>query len=211
MPTYARVKYSNVYPGVDLVYYGNQSGQLEYDFVVAPGADPSAIVLSVAPGVQEEGQNSRIGNQSSAGRTTVRIAPDGDLLVHLRDGDVRLHKPLVYQAGNSAFSILQNPNAHSGLQATLGGSRTMVESHYVLSASNQVRFDLGPYDHTRPLCIDPILYYSTYMGGAVSTPATASPLTPMVMPTLRAPPRHPVFPTLQTVLMALHKMPLLLN
>ena len=167
VPTYARVKYSNVYPGVDLVYYGNQSGQLEYDFVVAPGANPAAIVLSVAPGVQQEGQNSRIGNQSSAGRTAVRIAPDGDLLVHLRDGDVRLHKPLVYQ-GNSSFSLLENLNAHSGYKATVGESRTIVESHYVLSASNQVRFDLGPYDHTRPLCIDPILYYSTYMGGAVS-------------------------------------------
>jgi len=47
VPTYAQVKYQGVYPGVDLVYYGNQGGQLEYDFVVAPGADPSAIVLDV--------------------------------------------------------------------------------------------------------------------------------------------------------------------
>jgi hypothetical protein len=38
VPTYAQVKYTGVYPGVDLVYYGNQ-GQLEYDFIVAPGAD----------------------------------------------------------------------------------------------------------------------------------------------------------------------------
>src|SRR5271166_3929377 len=47
VPNYAQVKYQNVYPGVDLVYYGNQGGQLEYDFVVAPGADPSAIKLDV--------------------------------------------------------------------------------------------------------------------------------------------------------------------
>ena len=47
VPTYAQVKYQGVYPGVDLVYYGNQGGQLEYDFVVAPGADPSALVLDV--------------------------------------------------------------------------------------------------------------------------------------------------------------------
>ena len=44
--TYAKVKYAGVYPGVDLVYYGNQ-GQLEYDFIVAPGAKPSAIALSL--------------------------------------------------------------------------------------------------------------------------------------------------------------------
>jgi hypothetical protein len=45
IPTYAKVKYESVYPGVDLVYYGNQ-GQLEYDFVVAPGADPRLVTLA---------------------------------------------------------------------------------------------------------------------------------------------------------------------
>jgi hypothetical protein len=49
VPNYARVKYANVYPGVDLVYYGNQ-GRLEYDFVVAPGADPCAITLELETG-----------------------------------------------------------------------------------------------------------------------------------------------------------------
>src|SRR6267143_93297 len=44
VPTYAKVQYRDVYPGIDLVYYGNQR-QLEYDFVVAPGADPQRIVL----------------------------------------------------------------------------------------------------------------------------------------------------------------------
>ena len=46
VPNYAKVKYANVYPGVDLVYYGNQ-GQLEYDFVVQPGADPNSIQLAI--------------------------------------------------------------------------------------------------------------------------------------------------------------------
>jgi hypothetical protein len=48
VPNYAKVKYQDVYPGVDLVYYGNQ-GQLEYDFVVQPGADPNQIALAVQP------------------------------------------------------------------------------------------------------------------------------------------------------------------
>ena len=47
VPTYAKVRYESVYPGVDLVYYGTQGGELEYDFVVAPGADPNAIALGV--------------------------------------------------------------------------------------------------------------------------------------------------------------------
>ena len=47
VPTYAKVRYESVYPGVDLVYYGTQGGELEYDFVVAPGADPKAIALGI--------------------------------------------------------------------------------------------------------------------------------------------------------------------
>ena len=46
VPNYAKVKYQEVYPGVDLIYYGNQR-QLEYDWAVAPGADPSAIRLAI--------------------------------------------------------------------------------------------------------------------------------------------------------------------
>jgi hypothetical protein len=49
VPNYAKVRYASVYPGVDLVYYGNQ-GQLEYDFVVSPGADPEAITLQLKTG-----------------------------------------------------------------------------------------------------------------------------------------------------------------
>ena len=78
VPTYAKVRYQEVYPGVDLVYYGNQ-GQLEYDFVVAPGADPSAIALrwegaeAGAPGEQ------------------------GDLILHTAGGALRQRRPVVYQ------------------------------------------------------------------------------------------------------------------
>jgi len=46
VPSYAKVRYDEVYPGIDLVYYGNQR-QLEYDFVVAPGADPKAIAFDI--------------------------------------------------------------------------------------------------------------------------------------------------------------------
>jgi hypothetical protein len=51
VPNYAKVKYANVYPGADLVYYGNQ-GQLEYDFVVSSGADPNSIELAINSGEQ---------------------------------------------------------------------------------------------------------------------------------------------------------------
>ena len=62
LPTYAKVKYQHVYPGIDLVYYGNQR-HLEYDFVVAPGADPGAIRLAFQ------------------GEETLRIDGQGDLVL----------------------------------------------------------------------------------------------------------------------------------
>ncbi len=78
VPTYAKVEYRDVYPGVDLVYYGNQR-QLEYDFVVAPGADPQKIVLSFK------------------GADKLEIDAEGDLVLHAPGGDIRQHKLVIYQ------------------------------------------------------------------------------------------------------------------
>nr|MBA2565199.1 SBBP repeat-containing protein [Gemmatimonadota bacterium] len=77
VPSFARVRYSGVYPGVDVVYYGNQRN-LEYDFVVAPGADPRAVRLTVdgAEGLELD---------------------RGDLVVHTTAGDLRQLRPVLYQ------------------------------------------------------------------------------------------------------------------
>jgi hypothetical protein len=166
---YSKVKYQNVYPGVDLVYYGNPSadGQLEYDFVVASGADPSAIVLDVGavrepPAVAAvSDRRSAVGTpplQKRASRplgTPLQIAPDGDLVVKTDDGEVRFHKPLVYQ-----------PAINSGQRTTDHGQRAFVDGQYILSANNRVGFKVAAYDHTKPLIIDPVLSYSTYLGGS---------------------------------------------
>jgi hypothetical protein len=77
---YGRVRYQDIYPGIDLVYYGNRR-QLEYDFVVAPGAYPNRIQLSF-PGA----------GQIQIDRDT------GDLKLHYANSEVRLHKPVAYQA-----------------------------------------------------------------------------------------------------------------
>jgi hypothetical protein len=126
VPTYAKVAYGQVYPGVDLVYYGNQQ-QLEYDFVVAPGIDPGIIRLSFA------------------GVDPVEVDGGGDLVLHAAGGNIREHKPFLYQERN--------------------GVRQEVSGSYVLEGRQQVGFRVGPYDATRPLVIDPVLAYSTYFGG----------------------------------------------
>lgn len=78
IPNFARVRYSQIYPGVDVVYYGNQR-RLEYDFVVAPGADPAQILLRFQ------------------GVDSLAIDASGDLVLRTQGADIRQHKPVIYQ------------------------------------------------------------------------------------------------------------------
>jgi hypothetical protein len=123
---YGRVEYHNLYPGVDLVFYGNQR-QLEYDYVVAPGTDPGVIKLAID------------------GAESMALDGRGDLVLHTSGGDVLEQAPVVYQDS--------------------GGVRQPVSGQFVLEGGGQVGFALGAYDHSQPLVIDPVLTYSTYLGG----------------------------------------------
>ena len=146
---YSQVRYRDAYPGIDLVYYGNQQ-QLEYDFVVAPGADPRTIKLDVYS------QSAVSGKRTSA---PLSIASNGDLLVPTRDGEVRFHKPIAYQPEDSA-----NLHVIGGDPAAVN-AKNSVEGHWVLQGGNQVGFEVAAYDSSRALVIDPALSYSTYIGG----------------------------------------------
>ena len=127
VPNYARVEYSEVYPGVNQVFYGNQ-GELEYDFVVAPGGDPRGIRLAFD------------------GAQGLRRDINGDLIVSLPAGELRQRRPVVYQE--------------------IDGQRREVPGEYVIERGLEVRFDIGDYDHRFPLTIDPVLAYSTFLGGS---------------------------------------------
>jgi hypothetical protein len=151
IPNYSKVQYKSVYPGVDLIYYGNQ-GQLEYDFVLAPGADPSRISLAFAG--ERQAETRRI-------KWDLRIDAKGDLVVDGDGSEVRFHKPVVYQPG----AKLGQSTADRGPGMTNSAPRTLVDGRYVLRADNQVGFELAAYDRSRPLVIDPVLNYSTYLGG----------------------------------------------
>jgi hypothetical protein len=127
VPNYGRVAFRGVYPGVDLVYYGNQ-GQLEYDFVVAPGADPGAVRLAFQ------------------GAEAITLDAEGNLVLHTAGGDVVEHAPVLYQEA--------------------GGVRRAVSGHYVLVGADQLGFAVAGYDAGQPLTIDPVLSYSTFLGGS---------------------------------------------
>ena len=125
---FGRVRYKNVYRGVDEVFYGNQ-GELEYDLIVAPNADYKQIKLKFA-----------------GTRKTEIEAASGDLILTTEDGgEVRQHKPVVYQE-------------------TADG-RQIVEAKYLELNKREVGFQIAGYNKMLPLVIDPTLAYSTYLGG----------------------------------------------
>jgi hypothetical protein len=82
VPHFSRVRYRNLYPGIDIVYYGNQS-QLEHDFILAPGADPSKIRLRVD------------------GAEKISLDADGNLLLAIPGGTLRFSKPFIYQQSDA--------------------------------------------------------------------------------------------------------------
>ncbi len=127
IPQFARVRYSAVYPGIDLVYYGKQ-GQLEYDFEAAPGSDSRQVVLRFQ------------------GADKLSIDAAGDLVLAVGDGHLRLEAPRVYQR--------------------FGEEERRVDGRFELRGQDRVGFALGTYDQRRTLIIDPVLTYSTYLGGS---------------------------------------------
>jgi Domain of unknown function DUF11/Beta-propeller repeat len=132
---FAQVEYQRVYPGIDLVYYGNQQ-QLEYDFHVAPDADPNQIALSF------EGASTHLDS--------------GDLVLSTSDGDIRFHAPHIYQRPGRSHERASAGGDSDAVSTIDGGFR--------LLAGNKVGFVVGSYDRSRELVIDPLLSYSTYLG-----------------------------------------------
>jgi hypothetical protein len=124
-PNYSRVRYQGLYPGVDLVFYGNQR-QLEYDLVVAPGADPRTVHLQFD------------------GVDTMRVDGAGNLVLNAGNGEVQQHRPAIYQERD--------------------GIRERVDGRYVIQPHNRVTFEIAHYDRSKPLVIDPVLSFATYLG-----------------------------------------------
>jgi hypothetical protein len=136
--TYERVRFRSVYPGVDLVYYGN-AGRVEHDFVVAPGADPSRIRM-------------RLG-----GMRGCRLTRAGDLQLSTSGGEIRQQRPVIYQPIH-------------GERRPVSGGYTLVRER---SGAFRVGLQVGSFDRRYPLVIDPVLIYSTYLGGHGTELATA--------------------------------------
>lgn len=131
--SFAQVRYHEIYAGIDLVYYGS-GRDIEYDFIVQPSADPSAIRLSYD------------------GARRLSVNRSGELVLAVAGGELRQKAPVIYQDGPEGPAL--------------------VAGAYVLRG-NQVGFKVGAYDHSRPLIIDPVMVYSTYLGGSNFDQATS--------------------------------------
>ncbi|MFB3921315.1 MAG: choice-of-anchor D domain-containing protein [Terriglobia bacterium] len=170
VPNFGKVRYEEIYPGIDLVYYGNQH-KLEFDFVVAPGADPQVIAFDVE------------------GPDQIEIDSHGGLVLGFDGREMRVAKPVVYQLRPA---IPGQPIAlGADEQLSNRGDRQFIDGRFVLRATHdeirnpkgiagspagsqsashgssyEVAFEVGPYERTLPLVIDPVLTYSTYLGGS---------------------------------------------
>ncbi|HTU41262.1 MAG TPA: choice-of-anchor D domain-containing protein [Candidatus Aquilonibacter sp.] len=113
LPTYGKVRYKNVYPGIDLVYYGNHQ-QLEYDFAVAPGSDPRQIQFEIK------------------GTTDIALDDQGDLVLNVNGSKLHFQSPVVYQESNGqrvrvAGGYAMKDSSHIGFQvANYDSNKTLV-------------------------------------------------------------------------------------
>jgi hypothetical protein len=127
---YGRATYFSLYPGIDGVFYGNAE-QLEHDFIVRPGADYRQIRMKVSA------------------EAHVAMNADGDLLLALPGGQLRMRKPTMYQDSKHG--------------------RTTIRGAFAMERDGAIGFKVGSYDPTRTLVIDPVLSFSTYLANASSS------------------------------------------
>ncbi len=134
LPHYAGIQYSEIFPNIDLVYYG-KDGHLEFDLVVHPGARLEGVILKFD------------------GAASLALDAQGDLIIAVGDLQLVLHRPMAYQIK--------------------GTEKEPVQARFVLLSPGEVGFSLGAHDPGRTVVIDPVLSYSTYVGGSSFDFATA--------------------------------------
>ncbi len=132
LATFRTVRQRELWPGIDVLWHG-RAGALEYDFVVAPGADPAPIRVRFGGG-------------------TPTLASNGDLLLSTAAGEVRHRAPVAFQEDD--------------------GERTAVAARYRLGDNGGVALELGAYDRSRELVIDPVIHYLARLDGLVNSVAT---------------------------------------
>jgi len=151
VPTFEKVQYTGVYPGVDLLFYGNQTS-LEYDFIVGPGSDPAQIQLEFE------------------GADDAQIDAQGALVLRCGGGEFRHGHPVLYQMRNGTRIPVKGEFILKERRAGLPALGDREDERGLLRRTSErvfeVTFEVGQYDATAPLWIDPVLDYGTFLGGS---------------------------------------------
>lgn len=129
---YPQVRCPGLLPGVDALFYVN-GGRLEYDLILAPGAEPARLGLRLS------------------GMKSLRLDPAGALRIETAHGVFTHHRPAAWQQGP--------------------GGRRPVAAEYRIRGPDRVEIALGPHDRASELVIDPIVSFSTFLGGSGSEEA----------------------------------------
>ena len=124
---YGRLIRKNVYPGIDSAWHGTDQ-RVEYDFLLAPGADPGRIRIRIE------------------GARRIYIDGNGELVVSGDSREIRQRQPVIYQT-------------------TEDGGRSPVSGGFRVFGASEAGFFVGTYDRSRPLIIDPVIDFSSYLGG----------------------------------------------
>jgi len=129
VPTFSGVQYHDLYPRTDLVFHGGQR-DMEYDWIVRPGGNPGAIRMRFG-GIRGQ-----------------RLDENGDLVLETAAGEIRQHKPVVFQ--------------------DIKGYRKQIGGRYLIGENRVVRFEVGRYDPRIDLVIDPVIVYAALLGGTAT-------------------------------------------
>ncbi len=154
LPTYSRIVYADLWPGIDLVYSGTVN-QLKYEFIVHPGADPSLVRLAYR------------------GATDVKINESGQLEVATPVSSFQDDAPVAYQefdgkrANVPLAYRLQEEAGPRPKNGDLGEGKFQAPDGNSIVKSYSYSFEVGDYDRTKPLILDPaVLVYCGYVGGS---------------------------------------------
>lgn len=166
IPTYQDVVYKDIYKNIDMKFYGNNH-QLEYDIIVKPGANPSHIKLAYE-GIED-----------------LRVTEERNMEMYLKEGKIIQKKPYIYQEiggkrveVEGRFNILETRGKkHVGRYSTLKNPKSRIQNLSSTQTCPRHRegigepkfvygFHVASYDRRYPLIIDPVLVYSTYLGGS---------------------------------------------
>ncbi|MBF6611716.1 MAG: SBBP repeat-containing protein [Chloroflexi bacterium] len=144
LPTYKSIRYSAFYPGTDLVYDG-ADGNLKGTYQLEAGADPALIRW------QYEGST----------RTSIDAA--GNLQVTYPASAPQSQQAQPKPDSPATFTVTEQAPL---VWQIIGDQKVPVLASYRLGQDGVIRFEIGKYNHTLPLTIDPSISYSTYWGGS---------------------------------------------